>query len=171
MPSRKYGRKYKKGGGCSCENSHTLPSQNIMRGGGALGPASLTNFDPNQQYSYGLNSHNNDPQNPTFQDDTRMDPNANSPWVPSFLSGGKKRKSKKVKKTKKTKKVKKTKRSKTRKYRGGSDEYIHAQNNNILLSTEQIENPLNSATVGANIIAGKLDILNAPQLQSVGPFI
>jgi hypothetical protein len=40
-------RNYKKGGGCGCNSGGMHGNEMIIRGGGALGPASFNNFDSN----------------------------------------------------------------------------------------------------------------------------
>jgi hypothetical protein len=102
MPKKqmKKSRKNMKGGSCGCANSHSHDttmikspdffaggrksrrktskrrSKRTIRGGVALGPASLpAGFDTNRAYSYSLNDHVNDPLNPTVQVATRQLPN------------------------------------------------------------------------------------------------
>ncbi len=84
----------KKRGGCGCQQSagrilgggrrrRTRRQRRPMKGGGALGPASLTDFDPGFKYTYPLNDHAHDPIAPSNITDVRMQPN--------MTGGGKKR--------------------------------------------------------------------------------
>jgi hypothetical protein len=91
-------RKNKRGGSCGCQ-------QNQQKGGSAnfFGPDSFAKFDATtNNYTYPLNSHINDPLNPTNIVSVRMQPN---------MVGGKSRKNK-------SKKSKKSKKS-NKKMRGG----------------------------------------------------
>ncbi len=51
-------RRTAKKGGCGCSSSHSKSifsggrKRKSIRGGGALGPASLSNYDPTNQYTY-----------------------------------------------------------------------------------------------------------------------
>lgn len=98
----------KKRGGCGCQNGQqaqdspaNLPGTLFsggrrrrrrrrtrrMKGGDALGPASLTDFDPGFKYTYPLNDHMNDPLAPSNIVDVRMQPN---------MTGGRRRKSRRM---------------------------------------------------------------------------
>ena len=145
----------KRGGDCGCNKGIT--------GGGALGPASFTNFDSNNAYSYPQNNYIGDPSDPSAQDATRMDPNPIAPWNPFF--GGKKkgktRKSKRKPKRKSTTKRKRSKKAKTRKYRGGNA-YSDSQLAGIAYSSGSIS----GAFTGASLAMGdRMDQLNPPQNQ------
>ena len=142
----------KKRGGCGCQqgqpaqdSSTGLPAtlfsggrrrrrrstrrRRTIKGGDALGPASLTNFDPGFKYTYPLNDHMNDPLAPSNIVDVRMQPN---------MTGGKRRRRK----------------SRSRKMRGGSaDPFIKAYESNTLSSPPITS--LAGAANAANIITGQ----------------
>jgi hypothetical protein len=144
----------KKRGGCGCQNGQqtqdspaNLPGTLFsggrrrrrrrtrrMKGGDALGPASLTDFDPGFKYTYPLNDHMNDPLAPSNIVDVRMQPN---------MTGGRRRCRKS--------------RSRSRRMRGGSsDPYIKAYESNTLSSPPFTS--LSGASNAANIITGQDNI-------------
>jgi hypothetical protein len=100
-----------------------------MKGGDALGPASLTNFDPGFKYTYPLNDHTHDPIAPVNVMSVRMQPN---------MIGGRRRRRK----------------TRSRKIRGGSaDPFIKAYESNTLSSPPVTS--LAGAANAANIITGQ----------------
>jgi hypothetical protein len=158
MPSKKsncyrFNKTYKKWinkkkmGGCGCQqgqgSSTSLPDtlfsggrrrssrrrRRSIKGGIALGQASLTDFDPGFKYTYPVNDHMNDPLAPTNILDVRMQQN---------MIGGRRKRRK----------------TRSRKLRGGSnDPFINAYESNTLSSP-----PLTSlagATNAVNIITGQ----------------
>jgi len=139
----------KKIGGCGCQQGQqaqdsptSLPGtlfsggrrrrssrrrRRTMKGGDALGPASLTNFDPGFKYTYPLNSHVDDPIAPVNVMSVRMQPN---------MIGGRR------------------KRRRSRKVRGGSsDPFIKAYESNTLSSPPLTS--LAGAANAANIVTGQ----------------
>jgi hypothetical protein len=130
----------KKRGGCGCQNGQQSQTPfsggrrrrrtRRMKGGDALGLASLTDFDPGFKYTYPLNDHMNDPLAPSNIVDVRMQPN---------MTGGRRRK------------------SRSRRIRGGSsDPYIKAYESNTLSSSPFTS--LSGASNAANIITGQDNI-------------
>ena len=131
-------------GGCGCTGSGQQTSslfigggrRKKMKGGSALGPASLTPFDSAYKFTYPLESHDNDPLNPSELIDTRQLPNF------SFWGGGK-RKGKKNRMTRK-------------KMKGGFgnvDQTISNYNSNAITNFAFGTTP--GALVGADIISGR----------------
>ena len=142
----------KKTGGCGCQQGQqaqdspaSLPGtlfsggkrrrrssrrrRRTMKGGDALGPASLTNFDPGFKYTYPLNDHTHDPIAPVNVMSVRMQPN---------MIGGRRRRRK----------------TRSRKIRGGSaDPFIKAYESNTLSSPPVTS--LAGAANAANIITGQ----------------
>lgn len=91
-------RSIKKRGGCGCSGmaSASQPINNFFSGGkqiggNILGPASLTKFDPSNEYTIPLNMYKMDPLSPAEITDSRGLPNS------AFIGGKKKRKSLKKK--------------------------------------------------------------------------
>ena len=137
----------KKMGGCGCQQSQqtqdsptglssTLFSgggkksrrRRPIKGGNALGPASLTNFDPGFKFTYPVNTHMNDPLSPSNITSVRMQPN--------MTGGGKRRK------------------RRSRKLCGGSaDPFLKAYQSNTLSSPPLTS--LTGASNAANIITGQ----------------
>jgi len=139
----------KKTGGCGCQQSQpaldspvglpgtlfsggkrrrrsTRRRRRTMKGGDALGPASLTNFDPGFKFTYPVNTHVNDPIAPENVMSVRMQPN---------MTGGKRK-------------------TRSRKMRGGStDPFIKAYESNTLSSPPLTS--LAGATNAANIVTGQ----------------
>jgi hypothetical protein len=139
----------KKKGGCGCQQGQqvqdspaSLPGtlfsggkrrrrssrrrRRTMKGGDALGPASLTNFDPGFKFTYPLNDHTHDPIAPVNVMSVRMQPN---------MTGGKRK-------------------TRSRKIRGGSaDPFIKAYESNTLSSPPLTS--LVGAANAANIITGQ----------------
>lgn len=116
-----------------------------MKGGDALGLASLTDFDPGFKYTYPLNDHMNDPLAPSNIVDVRMQPN---------MTGGRRRK------------------SRSRRIRGGSsDPYIKAYESNTLSSSPFTS--LSGASNAANIITGQdnITMTYSDNLRTGIPFI
>jgi hypothetical protein len=142
----------KKKGGCGCQQGQQaqdspvgLPGtlfsgggrrrrrssrrRRTMKGGDALGPASLTNFDPGFNFTYPVNTHMNDPLAPENVMSVRMQPN---------MTGGKRRRRK----------------TRSRKLRGGSaDPFIKAYESNTLSSPPVTS--LAGAANAANIVTGQ----------------
>lgn len=142
----------KKTGGCGCQQGQqaqdspaSLPGtlfsggrrrrrssrrrRRSIKGGDALGPASLTNFDPGFKYTYPINEHIDDPLAPTNIVDVRMQPN---------MIGGRRRRRK----------------TRSRKIRGGaSDPFIKAYESNAVSSPPITS--LTGSTTAVNIITGQ----------------
>lgn len=88
-----------------------------IKGGTALGPASLTNYDSTNQYTYPLFDVTQDPLNASAITDSRQLPN---------MVGGKKRR---------------------RSLRGGSDAMFHNYNNNLLTNSNTIMGAVTGANI------------------------
>ena len=143
---RKSVKKTKKGGcGCSSNTDVPTPLQPVRlisggkrkskkarkskkskrkSGGGYLGPASLTNYDPSNVYTYSQNTYNNDPQTPSEITNARQLPNS------SFFSGGRKK----------------------RTMKGGADPYLQTYNNNLISNFALTSSA--GALTGADIVTG-----------------
>jgi hypothetical protein len=143
----------KKMGGCSCQQAQPIgrllgggrrrSRRRPMKGGGALGPASLTDFDPGFKYTYPLNDHVNDPIAPSNITDVRMQPN--------MTGGGKKR---------------------SRKIRGGSsDPFLQAYNSNTLSNPPLTS--MAGASIASNIVTGQSNpiMTYTDNLRTETPFI
>ena len=91
--------------------------KNQIKGGTALGPASLSNYDSTNQYTYPLFDVTKDPLNASAITDSRQLPN---------IVGGKKRR---------------------RSLRGGSDAMIHNYNNNLLTNSNTIMGAVTGANI------------------------
>ena len=139
----------KKKGGCGCQQGQqvqdspaSLPGtlfsggrrrrrssrrrRRSIKGGNALGPASLTNFDPGFKFTYPLNDHAHDPIAPVNVMSVRMQPN---------MVGGKRN-------------------NRSRRLRGGSaDPFIKAYESNTLSSPPLTS--VAGATNAVNIITGQ----------------
>lgn len=156
----------KKKGGCGCQQGQTqdtpknLPGsffsggrrrrskRRSMKGGDALGPASLTSFDPGFKYTYSLNDHMNDPLAPSNIVDVRMQPN---------MTGGRRPRRRK---------------SSKRRVRGGSgDPFLKAYDLN-LLSSPPITS-MSGASTAANIITGQDNgkMLYSDNIRTNVPFV
>jgi hypothetical protein len=147
---KKWIKNNKKKGGCGCQQSQQVQDSPVnlpgtlfsggkkrrtnrrrrsIKGGDALGPASLTNFDPDFKYTYPVNDHVNDPLAPSNIVDVRMQPN---------MTGGKRRRRK----------------SRSRKLKGGSsDPFIKAYESNTLSSPPFTS--IAGASTAVNIITGQ----------------
>jgi|Laugresbdmm110sn_1035088.scaffolds.fasta_scaffold58307_2 hypothetical protein len=148
----------KKRGGCGCSGS--IPSKFFsggkkrmsrrkIKGGVALGPASLTNYDPSNTYTYSLKDEGLSPLNPSQLTDSR--------GLPNFFSGGRKSKS----------------RNRNRKSRrhikrgGGIDPVLQQYSMNPI--SNFASNTVSGAVTGANIVTGGLierssyQMLDAPK--------
>lgn len=140
----------KRGGGCGCAGSKP-PSffsggkkrrtrrTRKMKGGNALGPASLTNYDPSNTYTYALKDEGLNPLNPNQITDSRGLPN-------TYFSGGKRKQKK----------------------RGGSTDIV-LQNYSANPISNFATNSLSGALTGAHIVTGELipttsyEMLDAPK--------
>jgi hypothetical protein len=143
---KKLSKKNTKKGGCGCSGQQsTHPS--IFSGGSALGPASLTNYDPNYQSTYPLFDVNSDPLNASAIVDTRQLPN---------MVGGKRRRRKST--SKKTKKGSRKTYRKRKTMKGGADPLIQNYNNNLLTNS----NTIMGSVTGANIVSGNTHDLEQP---------
>lgn len=91
--------------------------KNQIKGGTALGPASLSNYDSTNQYTYPLFDVTQDPLNASAITDSRQLPN---------IVGGKKRR---------------------RSLRGGSDAVIQNYNNNLLTNSNTIMGAVTGANI------------------------
>ena len=165
-------KSYKKGGGCGCSGQTPVEPPPFLYGGGGntLGPASLTNFDPTNQYTYSQFDVESDPLNSNRIIDTRQLPNFS-------FSGGKRRtirykKSNRSIKNKSNKNKNKNKNNKRRsyrksykKYKGGSDPILQNYNNNLLTNS----NTLQGHYTGANIVSGNTSDVSKPF--STPPFL
>jgi len=160
---RKTVKKIKKGGcGCSGNTDVTTPllpvrlisggkrksktrkSKKSKRksGGGYLGPASLTNYDPSNVNTYSQNTYNNDPQTPSEITISRQLPNS------SFFSGG----------------------CKKRRMKGGADPYLQTYNNNLISNFALTSST--GALTGADIVTGNPIRANTYQaLDTNTPFL
>jgi len=130
-PSNKKSKRTMKRGGCSCNNSGSKSifsgGKKKIRGGFALGPASLTNYDPTNQYTYSLFDVTKDPLNPSDVTDTRQLPN---------MTGGKKRRKRKTVRC-----------QKRRTLRGGADPIIKNYENNLISSSNTSAGAANAANI------------------------
>ena len=88
-----------------------------IKGGTALGPASLSNYDSTNQYTYPVFDVTQDPLNASAITDSRQLPN---------IVGGKKRR---------------------RSLRGGSDAMTHNYNNNLLTNSNTIMGSVTGANI------------------------
>jgi hypothetical protein len=158
---RKTMKKIKKGGcGCSGNTDVPTPLQPVRlisggkrkskksrkskrkSGGGYLGPASLTNYDPSNAYTYSKNILNNDPQSPSEIINSRQLPNN------SFFSGGRKK----------------------RRMKGGADPYLQTYNTNSISNFALTSSA--GALTGADIITGNPIQANTYQpLDTNKPFL
>lgn len=141
----------KKGGSCGCQQqSHS----SFLTGGSALGPASLTNYDPTNAYTYPVNTHNNDPLDPSKITDSR--------GLPNFFGG--KRRTKKSKKSKKSRKNRKSRKT------GGGDPYLQHYNANPLSNSPT--NSISGAFNAAGVISGKSnEVYSGEVFNNSAPFI
>jgi len=142
---RRKSNKSKKGGGCGCSSStSTQPSgffsggkkrksRKRVKGGDALGPASLTNYDPSNTYTYALKDESLSPLNPNQITDSRGLPNS------SFSGGRKKRE---------------TKKRGYKKRGGGTDAVL--QNHSANSITNFASNTVSGALTGAHVVRGEL---------------
>jgi hypothetical protein len=108
----RYSKSYK-----SFFNGRRQSNKKKIKGGTALGPASLSNYDSTNQYTYPLFDVTQDPLNASAITDSRQLPN---------MVGGKRRK---------------------RSLRGGSDAMIHNYNNNLLTNSNTIMGALSGANI------------------------
>jgi len=157
MASRRRLSQKKKGGNCGCQGSHgsapflsggskvktqrtqrtqrTKKTRKIrLKGGGALGPASLTDFDSGNKYTYSLFDVTQDPNNPVAMTDARQIPQLST----TPLYGGEK----------KSRRRRRRGSSKGRKYKGG--DYMSANSISNFATTS-----MQGAINGADIVAGK----------------
>lgn len=184
-------RSMKKKGGCGCSGSQTIIPKtgffsggtNKIVGGDTLGPVSLTNFDPTNNYTYPLNTHIIDPISPSEIVDSRGLPN-------SAFTGGKNKKSSKNKKDnkkrktekkegkerkdkneRKEKKERKDKRRTEKRKRGGAiDPVLQSYDANSLSNFST--NSVSGAVTGSHIVAGQpLDIMSYQSLNTSKPFL
>jgi hypothetical protein len=91
--------------------------KSLIKGGTALGPASLSNYDSTNQYTYPVFDVTQDPLNASAITDSRQLPN---------MVGGKKRR---------------------RSLRGGSDAMFHNYNNNLLTNSNTIMGAVTGANI------------------------
>jgi hypothetical protein len=155
--SKQYRKKsMKKGGSCGCQQQ---TQSSFFSGGGALGPASLINYDPTNTYTYPVNTHNNnDPLDPAKITDSRGLPN---------LYGGKKKSSKTSRKNRKSRKSRKNRKSRKT---GGGDPYLHHYNANPLSNSPT--NSISGAFNAAGVIGGKTnDVYSGEVYNNSAPFI
>ena len=130
--SNKKSKRTMKRGGCGCNNpgSKSIFSggnkKRTIRGGVALGPASLTEYDPTNQYTYSLFDITKSPLNPSDITDTRQLPN---------MTGGKRRRRKTAR------------RQKRRTLRGGADPVIKNYENNLISSSNTSAGAANAADI------------------------
>lgn len=154
------------GGGCGCTASTSIPMNNFfsggkLKGGNILGPASLTNFDPANNYTIPLNMHKMDPLSPSELTDSRGLPNS------AFTGGKKKSLKKKIQKKKK----KSLKKRRINKKRGGAvDTVLQTYDANSL--SNFATNTNQGAITGAHIVAGQpLDALSYQSINVSKPFL
>jgi hypothetical protein len=168
MP-RKYSKRRtnKMKGGCGCSNQphdsqspssfFSGGSNNTIKGGAALGPASFTQSDSTSNYTYPLFDVTASPLNANQITDARQLPNP-------VISGGKKR-TRKSKKSKSKKNKRRSYRRSYRKYKGGSDEILKNYDNNLLSKS----NTIMGAYTGANIVSANTTDISKPF--STPPFL
>jgi hypothetical protein len=159
-----YTKKIKKGG-CGCSGTTPLmtggrrkrrQSKKLMKGGDTLGPASLTNYDPSNAFTYPLNTFNNDPIAPSALIDTRQLPNS------AFFFGGRRRSLRK-------RKGRRSRRSYRKLIKGG-DQFLQSYNANSL--SNFATNSSAGSLIGAEIISGKpITGLDQQPLDTNKPFI
>jgi hypothetical protein len=159
-----YTKKIKKGG-CGCSGTTPImtggarkrrQSKKLMKGGNTLGPASLTNYDPSNEFTYSLNTFNNDPTAPASLIDTRQLPNS------AFFSGGRRRSIRKRKGTRS--------RRSYRKLIKGGDQFIQSYNVNSL--SNFATNSSAGSLIGAEIVSGNpITGLDQQSLELNKPFI
>ena len=131
---KKWMKKGRKKGGCGCQSNSLFKGGKMkmkkrtrrMKGGYALGPASLTDFDPGSKFTIPFNDFMNDPSASANVVDARQLPN---------MIGGRRRLKKNMKKG------------------GSGDPYINAYNSNAISTLPMTS--VNGSTNVVDIITGK----------------